>query len=54
MALAGAKMGEGFGAQLSDGDGIVTDDDELVTEGNCIKDGGCVREENLGEEPCED
>ena len=54
MAPAGAKTGEGLGAQVSDGDGIAMDDDELVTEGNCMKEGGCVSEEELGEEPCED
>jgi hypothetical protein len=53
MALAGAKLGEGIGTQLSDGDGIVIDEDELVTEGNCMNGGGCVSEK-FGEVPCED
>jgi hypothetical protein len=53
MALAGAKVGEGFGTQVRDGDGRVRDDDELVAEGNCMEEGGCVSE-IVGEDPRED
>ncbi len=51
MALDASR--EVVGTQVRDGDGIVMDDDELVTEGNCMHEGGCVSE-NFGDDARDD